>query len=1291
MGLSSDLISQFAKVTTSNKEKKPTESTLFGTAVEYDGKMYVKLDGSELLTPVSTTTSVEDGERVTVLLKNHNATVTGNLSSPAVRKDTVDKIDGKVEEIGNQITEFEIVVADKVSTTELDAERARIETLIAEDVTIRGLISANEALIKELEAENATITGKLEVNEAEIENLQANKLEVTIANATYATIKELEATNADIHNLEADYGEFADLTAQRFSAIDADFKNLDSVYATITQLAAEQARIDFLETNSLTADSAVIKNLQTDVADIDTLIFGSASGSVIQTSFANAVIAQLGNAQIKSAMIENLSASKITSGDIITNNVRVLSEDGKLLISDETIQISDDTRVRVQIGKDADNDYSINIWDADGKLMFSEGGITDSAIKEAIIRNDMVSDTANISAHKLDISSLFEEINGSTHTIKSSKIYLSDQEQTLNVAFTSMITDLEDLEGTVTSQGTELSVVQGQIASKIWKEDIDAVSGGASTKFTEIEQELDSLSATVAEHTTTIGNKADSSEVTEVSDKVSAVELSLNGFKSTVSSTYATKTDLSALTTRVSTAESEIDQNADAIALRVTKTEMDNTLAGYSTTSEMNAAIELKADEINSSVASIYATQTELASVEDKTDNAQSDIDNLEIGGRNLIILSTIIDAYRLGGNGETFGSPYSSVTSHISTRSEKYVTLTVYTVYKQYEVDTYFQLGFYTEDGTFISRPLMTEANVSEERSSWTLEIPSNASSMRVSFPTSIKNKVKLEYGNRATDWSPAPEDISEEVNKLETRVTTAETNITQNTEQIALRATKTELTTVQTQAANAQNAADAAQTSVDTLEIGGRNYYKSTSAITQLTQGEYTDSEGNVTYHDVIITRPHDDCPNGFHITGARVLGSNMGSIRIHDVINGDGDWTVSFWIRGSQSVAVRLYVDICDSTPVAVLTNSDNSWKRVEITATVSNYEETRYNFVDFSRIDWAYFYIKDLKIEKGNRATDWTPAPEDVEDKIDNTANDIHQTIASQYTELVSTCESMILKAAESYTSISEYESFKQTVESELKLLTDQLSLKFTQTNESLTNMNNNLQSQLNTITTYFTFDVDGMTIGKVDNPNQVVIANDTISILVNGNVVQEFDADGNALTPALQITKSLNLFGYLIDVDVNGNVNCELVDDYYLQFGRNLVLNSNVAVSSDAYCIKSGYEMSDYLDATKKYTVSLCVTPAAGVTYFGMYLSSGSSGHSAALYTDGTTNKQIITKTFTPLYASDKTPDVSESYGKPYIYRFPNDGTVTGASTIHWIKIEPGDTATGWSAAPEDNT
>ena len=84
MDLSSELLSQFAKVTNDNTKKK-SEVTVYGTVSIQDGKPYVKLDGSDLLTPVLTTVDVVDGNRVSVLFKNHTATVTGNLSSPAAR------------------------------------------------------------------------------------------------------------------------------------------------------------------------------------------------------------------------------------------------------------------------------------------------------------------------------------------------------------------------------------------------------------------------------------------------------------------------------------------------------------------------------------------------------------------------------------------------------------------------------------------------------------------------------------------------------------------------------------------------------------------------------------------------------------------------------------------------------------------------------------------------------------------------------------------------------------------------------------------------------------------------------------------------------------------------------------------------------------------------------------------------------------------------------------------------------------------------------------------------------
>lgn len=264
MALSSDLISQFVQVT--KEEKTSKETTVYGTIVEYNGGKYVKLDGSELLTPISLTADALDGERVTVMIKDHTATVTGNLSSPSARTDTVKDLDDSVQEIGSKVSEFEIVIADKVSTKRLEAEIARIDTLVSENVTINGRLEANEAEISDLTADNVTINEKLTANDAEIENLKATKIDADVVEATYADIESLEATNAHINNLEVTYGKFKDLTTDKLTAVDATISNLEVNKLNVTDAEIKYANIDFANINmaaveKLFADSGIIKDL----------------------------------------------------------------------------------------------------------------------------------------------------------------------------------------------------------------------------------------------------------------------------------------------------------------------------------------------------------------------------------------------------------------------------------------------------------------------------------------------------------------------------------------------------------------------------------------------------------------------------------------------------------------------------------------------------------------------------------------------------------------------------------------------------------------------------------------------------------------------------------------------------------------------------------------------------------------------------------------------------------------------------------------------------------------------
>ena len=262
MPLSDDLKSLFAKTIVNREQKPSTAQTLNATVVNDSGNLYVKIDGSDQLTPVTTTSTIKDGERVTVTIKNHSAIVTGNITSPSASS-------GDVGELGDKIAEFDTIIADVVTTDDLTAIYADIENLTADNVTIKGELDAANASIDNLEADNVTINGKLTAAEGEIDDLYANKLDVEVANAKFATIENLEATNADIHNLEADYGEFKELATGKFTAVDASIGDLEANKLSVTDADIRYANIDFANIGS-----AAIENFFSKSGMIEDLVVG---------------------------------------------------------------------------------------------------------------------------------------------------------------------------------------------------------------------------------------------------------------------------------------------------------------------------------------------------------------------------------------------------------------------------------------------------------------------------------------------------------------------------------------------------------------------------------------------------------------------------------------------------------------------------------------------------------------------------------------------------------------------------------------------------------------------------------------------------------------------------------------------------------------------------------------------------------------------------------------------------------------------------------------------------------
>ena len=245
MSLSDDLISQYVEVNAEEKEKK--EETLLGKIVSYNGKQYVKLDGSDQLTPIASTSSVDADDRVTVLLKNHSAIVTGNLSYPSAKNSKMTEISDKVDEFGN-------ILAYSITTENIDAINAYFENLTA----ITAKYENVEAVNAEIERLRATYANLDHVTAEDVEALNADieNLRSTFVNATNISAEDLNAANAEINNLKAYNANFTYVSADVLSAINGKITNLGATYANI-----DFANITEAAVGKIFSDSGIIKDI----------------------------------------------------------------------------------------------------------------------------------------------------------------------------------------------------------------------------------------------------------------------------------------------------------------------------------------------------------------------------------------------------------------------------------------------------------------------------------------------------------------------------------------------------------------------------------------------------------------------------------------------------------------------------------------------------------------------------------------------------------------------------------------------------------------------------------------------------------------------------------------------------------------------------------------------------------------------------------------------------------------------------------------------------------------------
>lgn len=287
---------------------------------------------------------------------------------------------------------------------------------------------------------------------------------------------------------------------KKLTALDAEIENLD-----VTELIAKVATIETSYVSKeyvqeLYATKAEVHVLDVDLERVNTLLAGSVTAGSTQTIVLNADNTTISNALIKSAMIDSVAADKVTAGTIDASSIHFKSQSGRLDIFGETLQVKDINRVRVQIGKDGTGDYALSQWDAQGNLMWDSRGAKAAAIKDKIIVNDMVSDTAGIEGKKINITSLVKEINDGTEVIKSSHILVDGANQSLSVVYNTITGDISTL-------STALSMEQGKISSLIT--DVSQAKGDVSTlqtNYSSLTQTVNGINSTVSSHTSSIEN-----------------------------------------------------------------------------------------------------------------------------------------------------------------------------------------------------------------------------------------------------------------------------------------------------------------------------------------------------------------------------------------------------------------------------------------------------------------------------------------------------------------------------------------------------------------------------------------------------------------------------------------------------------------------------------------------------------------------------------------------------------------------------------------------------------------
>ena len=196
------------------------------------------------------------------------------------------------------------------------------------------------------------------------------------------------------------------------------------------------------------------------------------------------------------------------------------------------------------------------------------------------------------------------------------------------------------------------------------------------------------------------------------------------------------------------------------------------------------------------------------------------------------------------------------------------------------------------------------------------------------------------------------------------------------------------------------AQTTANAAQESIDNLEIGGRNLIYNSATMPAVANGDkgWRASGGTVTHVD-LTNPPIYDITGAIRVTNTGSSTTNIGIAqdKIKNKFIVGEKYTQSCWVRASETLRVYLSPIWASSGQATGGSHSvmgyfsiGTEWTYIKWEGAVLKGEQaTSYSagyVYAYQAPANSWFEVCGMKLEKGAKATDWTPAPEDVEADI-----------------------------------------------------------------------------------------------------------------------------------------------------------------------------------------------------------------------------------------------------------------------------------------------------------------